>query len=71
MQARRLLNSITNPLTDIDKTIITSPILSIVTYSLRDAFQFLVTHERRHINQAVRVKGNENFPPKKGAHPIA
>ena len=25
---------------DIDKTIITSPILSMVTYSLRDAFQF-------------------------------
>jgi uncharacterized damage-inducible protein DinB len=47
---------------DIDKTIITSPILSIVTYSLRDAFQFLITHEHRHINQAIRVKTSENFP---------
>lgn len=47
---------------DIDKTIITSPILSLVTYSLRDAFQFLITHEHRHINQALRVKSSENFP---------
>lgn len=47
---------------DIDKTIITSPILSIVTYSLRDAFQFLITHEHRHINQAIRVKMNESYP---------
>ena len=47
---------------DIDKTIIISPVLSIVTYSLRDAFQFLITHEHRHINQAIRVKQNEIFP---------
>jgi len=47
---------------DIDKTIITSPILSIVTYSLRDAFQFLMQHEHRHINQAIRVKANKDFP---------
>ena len=47
---------------ELDKTIITSPILSIVTYSLRDAFQFLVTHERRHINHAIRIKANDNFP---------
>ena len=47
---------------DIDKIIITSPIIPIVTYSLRDAFQFLIQHEHRHINQAIRVKSNENFP---------
>jgi len=47
---------------DIDKTIITSPTLSMVTYSLRDAFQFLIQHEHRHINQAIRVKTNEDFP---------
>ena len=47
---------------DIDKTIITSPILSIVTYSLRDAFQFLMQHEHRHINQAIRVKAHKDFP---------
>jgi len=47
---------------DIDKTIITSPFIHIVTYSLRDAFYFLVRHEHRHINQAIRIKANENFP---------
>ena len=47
---------------DIDKTIITSPVVSIVTYSLRDALQLLVQHEHRHINQGIRVKINVNFP---------
>jgi len=47
---------------DIDKIIINSPTISIVTYSLRDAFQFLIQHEHRHINQAIRVKMDENFP---------
>jgi hypothetical protein len=47
---------------DIDKTIITSPAIKIVTYSLRDAFEFLINHEHRHINQAIRVKDNTEFP---------
>lgn len=47
---------------DIDKIIITSPLLRIVTYDLRDAFQFLIQHEHRHINQAIRVKMNHDFP---------
>ena len=47
---------------DIDKTIITSPVASFVTYSLRDALQFLMQHEHRHINQAIRVKMNKEFP---------
>ena len=47
---------------DLDKTIITSPIVSIVTYSLRDALHFLSTHEHRHINQAIRAKRNPDFP---------
>ena len=50
--------------TDIDKTIITSPMIPIVTYRLRDALFFLIQHEHRHINQAIRVKANENFPKK-------
>jgi len=49
---------------DIDKTIITSPTIRIVTYSLRDAFTFLLQHERRHINQAIRVKTSQGFPRK-------
>ncbi len=47
---------------DLDKIIITSPIIPIVTYSLRDALDFLIQHEHRHINQAMSVKANENFP---------
>ena len=47
---------------DIDKTIITSPTIRIVTYSLGDAFIFLIQHEHRHINQAIKVKTNERFP---------
>ena len=47
---------------DIDKIIITSPVVSFVTYSLKDALQFLMQHEHRHINQAIRVKTNEKFP---------
>ena len=47
---------------DLDKIIINSPPMPIVTYSLRDAFQFLIQHEHRHINQAIRVKSDENFP---------
>ena len=47
---------------DLDKTIITSPLIQIITYSLRDAFSFLIQHEHRHINQAISVRANENFP---------
>lgn len=41
---------------DIDKIYITSPAFKMVTYKLRHAVQILVQHERRHINQAIRVK---------------
>ena len=47
---------------DIDKIILTSPAIRIVTYSLRDALYFLIQHEHRHINQAIRIKNNEGFP---------
>jgi hypothetical protein len=47
---------------DIDHTIINSPTVKIVTYSLRDAFQFLLQHEHRHLNQAIRVKVSAGFP---------
>lgn len=61
----KFLNHISNCTNaDLDKTIITSPIASFVTYSLRDAFQFLSQHEHRHINQAIRVKAEPGFPKK-------
>jgi uncharacterized damage-inducible protein DinB len=47
---------------DLDKTHITSPASKYVTYSLRNAVTLLIQHEYRHINQAIRVKSNEEFP---------
>ena len=47
---------------DLDKTIITSPAIAAVTYSLRDALTFLVTHEFRHLGQAGRLRELPDFP---------
>ncbi|MDN5215153.1 DinB family protein [Fulvivirgaceae bacterium BMA12] len=47
---------------DLDKFIINSPTITWITYSLRDALEFLFEHEHRHINQAIRVTENERFP---------
>jgi uncharacterized damage-inducible protein DinB len=47
---------------DLARTVITSPTLKFVTYNVRDAFTFLITHQHRHINQGIRVKGNKDFP---------
>ena len=48
---------------DIDKTHITSPALKLVTYSLRNAITILIQHEHRHINQALKLKQEKDFPP--------
>ncbi len=47
---------------DPERTIITSPLLGIVTYSLADTFKILVVHCQRHFNQAQRVTEMEGFP---------
>lgn len=47
---------------DLDKCIISSPAMRWVTYSLRDALEFLFEHEHRHINQTIRVKETVGFP---------
>ncbi len=44
------------------RTIITSPLLSIVTYSLADTFTILDVHCRRHFDQAKRVTVMNEFP---------
>lgn len=41
---------------DLDATIITSPPMHFITYSLRDALTLLVQHQVRHVNQAIRAK---------------
>jgi hypothetical protein len=47
---------------DLRRTIITSPISGLVTYSLLDAFRIVVAHERRHFRQARRVTKAPGFP---------
>lgn len=53
-----------SPLGDIDakKTILTSPLVSIFTYSLDDAYTVIVEHSKRHVRQAKRVMETDGFP---------
>jgi hypothetical protein len=43
-------------------TVITSPAARMITYSLEDANTIIVYHERRHLNQAKKIKSLINFP---------
>ena len=49
---------------DIDpkKTIVTSPLMGLVTYSLDDCYEILAVHGPRHFNQAKRVMESSAFP---------
>jgi hypothetical protein len=47
---------------DLKNTIITSPVVGFATYSLFDTLKILVSHEKRHLEQAERVMLSENFP---------
>lgn len=47
---------------DLNNTIITSPVLSIATYSLLNAYRIIVAHGQRHLAQAKRVTEREGFP---------
>lgn len=47
---------------DSKRIVVTSPISKLVTYRLDDAFRIVVTHERRHFEQARRVTQREDFP---------
>jgi DinB superfamily len=49
---------------DLDRTIINSPTIKWITYSLKDALEFLFEHEHRHLNQAIEVLKNDTFPKK-------
>lgn len=61
---QRLVGYLQNLPHDIDgkKTIITSPLMGLVTYSLDDTFTIMTHHCRRHLNQAKRVTESEGFP---------
>lgn len=47
---------------DLDRIVITSPAVAVVTYSLLDAYRIIVVHEARHFQQARRVTDETNFP---------
>ena len=47
---------------DLARTIVTSPVTAVATYSLLDAYRIIVAHERKHFEQARRVTGTEGFP---------
>ena len=47
---------------DLEKIVITSPALSVITYSLMDAYRIVVVHEQRHFQQAKRIAEESGFP---------
>lgn len=46
----------------IERIIISSPVTSVVTYSLIDAYRVIVVHAARHFQQAKRVTEESGFP---------
>lgn len=44
------------------RTVLTSPIVPIFTYSLDDAYTVIIEHSNRHIRQAKRVMAADGFP---------
>ena len=47
---------------DREKTVVTSPFLSVFTYKLDDALTVLIEHSKRHVRQAKRVMEADGFP---------
>lgn len=47
---------------DSAKVIITSPVASVITYSLLDGMRLMAVHELRHFQQAERVLHTTGFP---------
>ena len=47
---------------DVARIIMVSPFVSFITYSVLDGCRLIVTHERRHFEQARRVTQQPGFP---------
>jgi hypothetical protein len=47
---------------DLEKIKISSPVTNLITYSLMDAYRIIITHEKRHLLQAMRVTEMDVFP---------
>jgi len=46
----------------VEKIVMTSPLMKLITYSVLDACRLIVAHERRHLAQAKRVMETTGFP---------
>jgi DinB superfamily len=44
------------------RTVMTSPFIKVITYSVLDGCRLMLTHDRRHFEQARRVMTVEGFP---------
>jgi hypothetical protein len=44
------------------RTIMVSPLIGVVTYSVLDGCRLIVAHDWRHVEQAVRVTQSPGFP---------
>jgi DinB family protein len=47
---------------DLLRIVVSSPASSLITFSLMDAYTILITHEKRHFQQAKRVLESSGFP---------
>jgi len=47
---------------DLGRTVVTSPAMALVTYSLFDVYRIFVAHARSHFEQARRVTQADGFP---------
>ena len=47
---------------DLEKTIMTSPVASFITYSMLNGYRVIAYHGKRHLLQAERVTRSEGFP---------
>ncbi|MEJ7711994.1 MAG: DinB family protein [Pyrinomonadaceae bacterium] len=47
---------------DLRRTVITSPASRFVIYNLLDSYEIILVHEKRHIEQAQRLRAASNFP---------
>ena len=47
---------------EVEKITISSPVSPLITYSLMDAYRIIVTHEERHLLQALRMLETNGFP---------
>lgn len=47
---------------DLERIVITSPVLRLITYSLMDAYRIIAVHEQNHLVQARNVLLSEGFP---------